>query len=167
MPQDARAIANFILDYADEQGIDLTIMSLLKIIYFAHGWHLAEKNEPLVKNQFEAWQHGPVVRALYEQFSKSGDKPIKVRGMIFDPVRGTSSIAQCRLTSEEAQFLRNIFDTFAGFHAFELSHLSHVPGSPWDRIWNASLTRVNPGMKIPNELIRAHFLDQDTSYPQH
>lgn len=63
-PYDARDIANFFLDAAERNQTTLSITSLLKIIYFAHGWHLAEFGLPLIGQPFEAWQHGPVVRVV-------------------------------------------------------------------------------------------------------
>jgi len=42
MAYDARGIANYLLDYADSKRQSVTTMSLLKILYFAHAWHLAK-----------------------------------------------------------------------------------------------------------------------------
>ena len=65
-PHDARAVANFLLDAADTHNITLSITSLLKIIYFAQGWHLAKYNRPLIGQSFEAWEFGPVIRVVYD-----------------------------------------------------------------------------------------------------
>ena len=49
---DARAIANFFLDRADERGLKLvSIMTLLKVLFFAHAWYLAKENKPLIAQQ--------------------------------------------------------------------------------------------------------------------
>jgi len=65
---DARAITNYFLDRAAQRGMAITIMTLLKVLYFAHAWYLAKKNAPLVGQPFEAWRHGPVNRVVYDQF---------------------------------------------------------------------------------------------------
>ena len=44
---DVRALANFILDKADERGISITNMALNKIAYFVHCDYLIEKSDPL------------------------------------------------------------------------------------------------------------------------
>ncbi len=62
---DPRAIANLLLDLADEVGIPIGHVKLQKLIYFAHGVYLLEIGEPLVSGNFEAWQYGPVHPAVY------------------------------------------------------------------------------------------------------
>jgi uncharacterized phage-associated protein len=157
MPHDARDIANFLLDYAEDKGTSLTIMALLKLIYFAHGWHLARYEQPLVKNAFEAWQYGPVVRAVYESFSESGKKPITIRACKFDPVKAKYSRATYNLTAEERALLQNVFEAYAYFHAFKLSDMTHEENSPWHMIWNNVDSSSRPGMQISNSSIKEHF----------
>lgn len=167
MAHDARAIANFFLDHADSMGHPLTIMSLLKLIYFAHGWHLARFGRPLVKNHFEAWQYGPVIRSVYESFHGAGDDPITTRAYKFDPLTGTSSLADCELDRSERVFLSQIFGAYAHFPAFNLSDITHEPGSPWDEIWVRSGREVNPGMRISNESIKSHFMRRHLNMKEH
>ena len=68
---DARAVANFLLDHADARGLSLTQLMLLKLLYFSHGWYLNRFKSPLVENEFEAWEHGPVIREkLFQRFTR-------------------------------------------------------------------------------------------------
>ncbi len=157
---DARAVANFFLDYADEKGRTVTLLSILKMIFYAHGWHLSHRHEPLVVQPFEAWTHGPVVRAVWESFSGSGSAPIKTRAKRLDVVAHVYSEARDGITSEQMEFLRHIFDAYAHIDAFDLSNMTHVKGSPWDKVWNAPDGEINIGMRIPNEEIRKWFSDQ-------
>ena len=167
MPHDAREIANFFLDHADARGVSITNMSLLKLIYFAHGWHLARYGRPLVSNRFEAWPRGPVVRAVYECFQDAGDGPIRERATRFDPLTATRVPADYLLHAKEEDFLRQIFDAYGHLHAFRLSDLTHEPGSPWDQLWNDVGGATNPGMRITDESIRAHFMRRHHLEPEH
>jgi uncharacterized phage-associated protein len=167
MPHDAREIANFLLDHAESKGVPLTIMPLLKLIYFAHGLYLAKFNRPLINNHFEAWQYGPVVRVVYESFPGVSDDPITIRASKFDPVTNTKSLANYRLSEAEREFLAQIFGAYAQLHAFKLSDITHEPGSPWDEIWERGDQEVNPGMRIDNESIRAHFLRKHQHMEEH
>ena len=142
-------------------------MSLLKLIYFAHGWHLAKYDRPLVKNRFEAWKHGPVVRVVYDCFEEAGDRPIKERATRFDPISATRRLADYALDSDERRFLQQIFDAYAHLHAFRLSHLTHEPGSPWDQVWNGKDGSTNPGMRLTDESIQAHFMRRHQSESEH
>lgn len=154
---DARAIANFFLDRADSRGTTLSIMTLLKVLYFAHAWYLAKEDKPLIAQQFEAWDYGPVSRVVYDQFKKFGKSPINTRAVSFDPNKVSYCPASCILDSETENFLCDIFDYYSQFHAFKLSDLTHEKGGPWDLIWSAAAKRAVPGMYIPNDLIAAWF----------
>lgn len=154
---DARAIANFLLDYADEKNANMTLMSILKMIFYAHGWHLNLKREPLVIQPFEAWRYGPVVRSVWEAFKSSGKKPLKTRAKRLDVVSNFYIEVREPIDEEQARFLRQIFDAYGHVDAFDLSNATHVTGSPWDQIWNAPNGAINVGMKIPNDEIRKWF----------
>jgi uncharacterized phage-associated protein len=81
---DARAVTNFFLDRAEARGAKLTIMTLLKVLYFAHAWYLAKEGKPLIAQPFEAWEYGPVNRVVYDQFKTLGKKHIETRAVSFD-----------------------------------------------------------------------------------
>jgi uncharacterized phage-associated protein len=155
---DARAVANFLLDYADAKRAKVKLMALLKMIFYAHGWYLSMKKEPLIAQPFEAWEYGPVVRSVWEAFKGNGKKPLKTRAHRLDVI--TNSYFQVRepISDDEANFLRHIFDAYGHVDAFDLSAATHIEGSPWDEVWNAPKGAVNVGMKIPNDEIQKWFL---------
>ncbi len=143
---DARAIANFFLDRADSRGLRLSIMTLLKVLYFAHAWYLAKEDKPLIAQPFEAWDYGPVNRVVYDQFKKFGKNPINIRAVSFDVSRISFCPTSYSLDAETEKFLGDIFDYYSQFHALKLSDLTHEKGGPWDVIWSAAAKRAVPGM---------------------
>ncbi|MBP2295175.1 Panacea domain-containing protein [Azospirillum rugosum] len=155
---DAREVANFLLDHSQSQNQSLTNMALNKIIYFAHGWYLASKGSPLIRNRFEAWQHGPVIRVIYEQFSKFGSKPIQDRAMSLDLETESYQITSYDISEGDKSFIINVFQAYSTLHAFELSNITHEKNSPWDKIWNNKDGSVRFGMTISNDEIREYFL---------
>jgi uncharacterized phage-associated protein len=78
-PYDSRIVANYLLDLASDRKLTLTQLVLYKILYFAHGWYLSSFDKPLLTQEFEAWQLGPVVKVLRDQFEKFGKRPITER----------------------------------------------------------------------------------------
>lgn len=87
-PYDARAAANFVLDRADALKLGISNMHINKILYFAHGHFLAHKHKRLIDQEFEAWEHGPVVQDLYHRFKKFGKNAITERATILDKRTG-------------------------------------------------------------------------------
>jgi uncharacterized phage-associated protein len=161
---DARSVANFFLDRAADRGIKITIMTLLKVIYFAHAWYLAKENKALVAQPFEAWQYGPVNRVVYEQFREYKAKPLDKRAVSFDPTALKFVDTAYSFDKNTSRFLENIFDYYAHFDPFKLSDLTHEKGSPWDIVWAAAEKRAVPGMVIPNELIATWFKERVELY---
>lgn len=154
---DARAVANFLLDRADEMNVALTNMEILKHIYFAHGWHLVAFGKPLITNRIEAWQYGPVIRAVYDSFKNFDSAPITSRATLTDWATGEVVIAESDLTEGAEVLITSTLAYYSGYRAFELSEMTHAPGGAWDRVWNAGDGRVRMNMEITNSMIRNDF----------
>ena len=134
MSYESRALANAILDLADQLRIKLTHMAVHKIIYHAHGWRLAETGLPLVSEPFEAWEHGPVLPSLYGALKQAGKQPVTGRAMRFNPATGVRSVAHADVPPEDRVFLRNMLRTYGPIHAFDLSDMTHRQGGPTPRV---------------------------------
>jgi uncharacterized phage-associated protein len=158
MAYDGRAVANLLLDLADEQGLFLTHMAIHKIAYFAHGWRLAQRGEPLIRQQFEAWDYGPVLRSVYDAFKFTARAQVTTRAMGIDPVTRIASPVRADFPTEDRQFLRAILLAYGRYSATHLSDLTHRRGGAWDRVWNAPDGRITLGMRIPDETIRDDVL---------
>ena len=68
MTIDARAIANFVLGEANRHDIPITNMAINKLVYFLHAEYLLRFDKPLISSKIEAWEHGPVIREVYNSF---------------------------------------------------------------------------------------------------
>lgn len=153
---DVRAIANEILDRADELSLDLSNMALNKVVYFVHCDYLLEHGEALISAKIEAWQHGPVFREIYHEFKRWADQPIRSRATKVNPHSGEVEIARVAFGFDERKSLTALIDRYIRFTAAQLRALSHAAGGPWDTVWEHS-GRANPGMQITNELIRESY----------
>jgi uncharacterized phage-associated protein len=153
---DVRAIANFVLDYADECGVGVTNMALNKIVYFVHCDYLIKQREPLVGAKIEAWQHGPVFREIYHEFKRWDDTFIKSRANKVDPHTGDVIKAGITFGLEEKNYIKSIVERYIRFSAAHLRAISHRDGGPWHRVWGHD-GRSNPGMKITDDLIMACY----------
>jgi uncharacterized phage-associated protein len=156
---DARAVANFILDLADREREPLTQVSLLKILYFAHGWYLATKGKPLVSQPIEAWKYGPVIKVVRDAFKEFESRPISKRAERLVLQTGELQTVSPKLANDDAQFVEGVFQQYRHFDAWELSDITHERGSPWDAVWNPKIASGRLGLRIRNEEIREHFIN--------
>lgn len=131
---DARAIANYILDRAPQLGVErLTIMQLLKLIYLSHGWSLAFDETPLVEQNPQAWQYGPVYPTVYRALNHSGGNPVTDR--IKDRLTGSQFYPN--LTDYQRRVIDAVLKSYGKKHAFELSKITHQDGGPWQTTYDA------------------------------
>ncbi len=151
MPYDARAIANYFLDLAHKEGRSLDPMGIEKLVYFAHGWHLAVFDAPLVEQPIEAWNYGPVIRDLYQCFKEFGTgwirRPAAKNGV-------PSSIDAVEETKQTRALINRVWSVYRHYSSIQLSNLTHVAGSPW------TITRENEETIIDNSLIEQYFKAQ-------
>ena len=145
-PRHSLEIANRILDIAARQDIDVSIMKLHKLVYFAHCWHLAVYGRQLTSDLPEVWRYGPVYVAIHEKFSGSGIDAIKVRAFI-----GASGIS-----SQTNELLERVMKSLGKLSAEKLSKMTRQWGAPWDR----TLTAGGYFVEIPNDFITQYYREQ-------
>lgn len=149
---DPRGVANAILDEADRRSLDITNLSLNKVLFFAHSDYLLLYSTPLLSTQFEAWQFGPVSPIVYHEFKHFGDRALKGRAQCFCPSSGRKVLASYPKTVEFSNFVTEIAKKYCSMSAGALVSLSHQKGGAWDLVWNGE-SADSFGLVITNELI--------------
>lgn len=156
MSYDVRAVANFILDVAEQEHRPVSNLHINKIVYFLHADFLATFSRPLVSAKIEAWTHGPVFRELYREFKKYGSEAIASRATFLDPSSGERRVAQLQFKPEEEEFLVDLVKKYVAMKPSALVAQSHVEGGPWDQTWNHE-AKSNASMRISDELIEKWY----------
>lgn len=129
------AIANeFMKLQGQETG--LTQMQLQKLAYIAHGWNLAINGEPLIAEDVQAWDNGPVFRDLWQHVTKFGSAFITKLISPSDwpnPFGGkmSSDPYQAQLNDSERLVIEHVWKRYGRYGAFQLSRMTHQPGTPW------------------------------------
>src|SRR5690348_8551505 len=72
----ALELAGEIVRRSGASGRLLTNLSVQKLAYFCHGWHLALKGTPLASEKFAAWKFGPVLPSVYHKLKVFSSNPI-------------------------------------------------------------------------------------------
>jgi uncharacterized phage-associated protein len=165
---EARKVCNFVLARYDAQRFRLTNLRLNKLLFFMHAASLATREEGLVRNHFEAWQYGPVVRPVFDTFKKHGDHWITRPATFLDYATGQQRpIPFDDITSFDAELIEAVFAEYSYFSTGQLVALSHETGGPWDLVYRAHLADGAVSPRIPNDLIRRHFAGQVKSSSRH
>lgn len=153
---DAKAVSNFILSEWDARANKISNKKLNKLLFLSHGFCLLRTGQPLVRNHFEAWEHGPVVRAVYHEFKRFGYNPITDYARAFNYVTGRNEVCRCEITSSLfARPFHHVVSHYIQFSADELERMTHEPGSPWCLTRNGNQGGL--GGRIPNHLILESF----------
>lgn len=158
MSYSAKAIANLLIDTARDNGSHLDQMKLQKLVYITHGWNLAITDQPLISDDIQAWQYGPVIPVLYDEFKNSGRNSITDYATDFHVSEKDFSLSftapkvatHDKSTIELANKIWKIYGALSGP---QLSNLTHMPDTPWDKAY-----KVFPRSPISNNLIRDHFV---------
>lgn len=147
MAHTALQVADKFIRLGMSDGKKFTQMQLLKLVYIAHGWMLATSDEPLIVNQVEAWQYGPVIPDLYQELKYNGAKPIT------QPILSTAT----SFKEHEEQVIQFTFKNYGNFSAYQLSDITHAANTPWSQTFGK-------GNHIPDNLIANHYKELYQKY---
>ena len=136
-------------------------MKIQKLVYIAHGWHLAYRDQPLCFETAEAWRWGPVFHDLYHSVRRWGRFPITNQipdywdGEVYviedDDVPGDNGHFATELIDD-------IWTVYGRLSAAQLSRMTHAEGTPWDRSYKKGrFYRKGRYADIPNKVIKEHY----------
>lgn len=138
------AIADYFVKKALSKGEPITNMHVLKMIYFAQGFGFPVLDRRLIKDDFFAWQWGPVEVNTYKTFCKYGGNPITSISN-----KTNKELEHIEQNESLITFLDKIYQ-LRSINPFILSEKTHAAGSPW--------ANTEPYSVIDIELIRNYFM---------
>lgn len=163
----AKVIANEFLRLAWEEedlnediDYDMTQIKLQKLVYIAHGFHLAIFDKELIKERVEAWKYGPVIHPLWAHFYSAGSDKIDEYTVLwrFDKKdmsvkKDEKFIEHYNDNPEVKNLIKEVWNIYKLCNGKILSHLTHLEGSPWSQT-----RRKEKGANISNRIIRKYYL---------
>lgn len=122
-----------------ENGEDekMTLLKLLKLLYYAEGSFLALDKGSLFDEKIVAWEHGPVVEEVWRSFDDAYNLNIPDQDM-------QDSLS--KILKEDNDLLEDVYSVFGKYSASGLRNKTHKE-SPWldatngGKIFNAEITR--------------------------
>lgn len=132
-------VAKYFLAKVDEDDGPITHLKLQKLLYYAQGFHLVVKDEPLFEEEIEAWAHGPVVPRVWQIYRDNGGSPIPP-----DPNFDPETIPE-----DTRLLLDEVYEVYGQFTAWRLREMTHAD-APWKN-------HAEHGDVIPQDEMREFF----------
>ena len=135
----AENVADFLLSLNDpEAGDAMSNLKLQKLLYYSQGFHLAIFDKPLFTEKVKAWQYGPVVEEIYNEFSEYSYGAIPI------PRR----ISTKMFTEEQKNLLKEIYEVYGQFSALRLMQMTHS---------EPPVINTDKGKVISHEKMKSYF----------
>lgn len=132
----------------EESSADnMTLMKLLKLLYYAEGCALAiNSGIGLFDEDIVAWEHGPVVVEVYSEYCRN---PYHL------PLTDTDSTDAETIEPDDQNLLEQVYQIFGQYSASGLRNKTHAE-SPWlEATNNGAILKKS----ISRETMREYFLE--------
>ncbi len=117
------------MNFEDSEFI--TNLKLQKLLYYAQGYYLAKKGRNLFDEDFLAWEHGPVIRKVYDKFKKFGSNGIQYEDDYDE-----------RIDEDTISLLKTVYKEFGQYTAWKLRDMTHQE-KPWKETIRNSIIQKN------------------------
>lgn len=138
----------------DSEYVSLSVLKLQKLVYYAQGAHYRWDDERLITDgmdRFEAWEYGPKIVSIDEEFGAAGQNDISGLSVWPSYKKYASYAYFDRVLSElERETIVVIWEQLKRMDTFDLVAQS-VSESPW------LSARERGGLNITDESIREYF----------
>lgn len=127
---------------------DISLLKIVKLVYFCQGWSLAMTQKTLFKENIEAWKLGPVIRSVYFNYYDYKSKPI-------DKIHSNTITAK-----EQFDVIDFVYNCYSKLTAGQLVHITHKKNSAWDKAY----TNYSEGASIALSDIYFEFKQMATQF---
>ena len=130
--------SKYIIAFFTRKGTKITHFMLQKLLYFLEAIFMISENEDfLFKEDFYAWNFGPVNDTVYSEYKIFGRMPLE----LYDEENSIE------INSFNERFIENLYEMFKDYDAQQLVSLSHASGSPWNELYKKY------GLNIPEDKV--------------
>lgn len=133
------SLANVILSIRD----DVSNKKLQKLAYYVYSWYIVLYGKKISNIEFEAWEHGPVCRRLYNKYRYYGWNIIpQFKGFVL-------------ADDEKIEFIKAVLNVYGNYSADELEKMTHNE-LPWIEARNKYVTNA----VISDDVIKDFYAKQ-------
>jgi len=122
----AEQVASYLLSLISAEDNDVSNLKLQKLCYYAQGLITSMRGgERLFHEEMSAWDHGPVVPALYHKYKLYGSQPIT-------PV---TDFDETQIDPRDREALDDIYEFYGQYSPWRLRNMTHEE-RPWIDAYN-------------------------------
>lgn len=132
-------VSNNILKRAFTDEVSVSPMKLQKLLYFIASDYSKKTQKPLLSEPFQAWDYGPVVRSVYEEFRPFGGA--EIRKFAKDAI-GKSKMVNEATNDDLRCSIDLIWNHGKNLSAVHLSRITHAKGSAWYKSFRPNSNEV-------------------------
>lgn len=157
---DALTLSPYIIAKSNLAGDGITNKKLQKLLYYVKAWGLVYFKDGILKDDFEAWVHGPVCPAVYQAYKKYGfnlidnDMTEEEALAIVDGFREKQVAEGC---GEKMDLVDAVFDKYGQITSLQLELLTHQE-EPWMEA-RQGLSPIENGNRVISEETMRRFYD--------
>jgi len=157
MSHPTKAVANWLLEQYQNERHACTQLQLNKLVYIAHGWHLAADSagDGLIDDKVIAWKYGPVIPSLREEFSQYGSRPIAEYATAWSSNGFITPKLECG-KPWEMSMLGWVWHTYGHLAGGTLIEITHKPNTPWSIVTNNGKD-IGFNKEISRDIIRKYY----------
>lgn len=140
MAYNAMDIARIIINYSHKKKNPVSNLKLQKLLYYVQAAFLIETGDVCFDNEIICWQHGPVVREVYNRFSSFGAEEIACQNFVIKVKYkdGRFRLEQIPfddgvVSDMDKQRIYRVVDALLGFNAWTLVDKTHEE-TPWKEL---------------------------------
>ena len=143
--QDNKAlnVAKALIMVSNRRGIPIDHLKLQKLLYFAQALSLVRNKEPLFTNRIYAWDHGPVVKTVWEKYNKHKKEKLSLEE--------TDDTQSLNLSDKEMTVIEDITETMKKYSGIELRKMTHKH-YPWKEVYQKGQNKI-----ITNKNIQEYY----------
>jgi len=112
---DVKNVAKWFIMRSRSKDDFLTNMQLQKILYYAQGYYLGCYGRPLFGEDIKAWDYGPVVPEVYQEYKSYGRNGIDKEYDCVDK----------EFTKEELRTMTIVFNKYGRYSGWTLKEMTH------------------------------------------
>ncbi|EGK8211449.1 DUF4065 domain-containing protein [Campylobacter coli] len=148
-------VAKYLITINEQKNKDennsLSKLKLQKLLYYSQGYYSALYDKPLFNEEIRAWEHGPVVKEVYDYFKNLGDNAISA-----NKENTLSEQELANLSLEEKETISEVYELMGQYSAWKLREKTHNE-SPWLETYDEKYKTDEQKNIISKEKIKKYF----------